>query len=269
MKKKYYAYSLAGLLCVFSGYQAFTFSSGAPAGNSGSPLSGGSCSRSGCHNGPAPSDQSTSISSNIPSTGFLENSTYSITIDANAGSVGSSRIGFMASVEDPAGHVGSIRVSDASRTQKVGSYITHRFAGSSATNNQNSWSFDWDSEQAPDQSTVYVAVNYTNGNGNTSGDILQTQTLVLSKERGIGLAEPELSRFELYPNPAVDDLLIRGNRELTWPLQAIDAQGKVLAEWAEADSPSPGHWQISVALLPAGTYLLRDAQANTMILQKQ
>lgn len=269
MKKKYFASSLALSLILFTGYEALTFSSGAPAGNSGSPLSGGSCSRSGCHAGPAATDQSISITTDIPAAGFAENSRYSISIDADAGSVGSSRIGFMASVEDPSGHVGDIVVSDASRTQKMGSYLTHRFSGLAASNNRNTWSFDWDSQQAPDQSTVYVAVNYTNANGNTSGDILQTETLVLAKESGLGVKEDQLkTAFQLYPNPAQDYAILSGTQNLAFPVQLIDSRGKLQREWETLSQPSASHWELNLGTVPAGLYLLRDAEGRGAFLQK-
>lgn len=269
MTKKYFSLFLAGGLCLFVVQQAFTNSGGAPAGSSGSPASNSNtCSQSGCHSGPAVSTQSVSISTDIPGGGFVEDSTYEITVTGDHGGTVSSRIGFMASVEDPSGHVGTLRVIDANRTQKAGNYITHRFNGLGVSNNENSWTFDWDSEQAPDQSTVYAAVNFTNNNGNTLGDVVVTQSLVLSKDNSVGLSNAKFHPVSLYPNPAQDYLVVASPKPLAMPLQIFNLEGKLIKSFGSETRQDGQHWRLPLQEITRGSYLLKDAEGKGAIFQK-
>ncbi len=267
MKKKY-AFVLTAAMGLFMVQEAFTNSGGSPSGHSGSPASNNnSCNRAGCHNGPNASGQTVNITTNIPSNGFSENSIYQITVTANNNGSGTNRMGFMASVESSTGHTGAISVSNSSTTRKAGSFITHTSSGINGSGGVNSWTFDWDSEQSPDQSTVYAAVNFTNQNGTTSGDVIVNQSLSLDKNLGIGIAEAQIQKVSAYPNPALDLLTVASSSPLKVPFEALSADGRCFQ--LEAQALDAQHYEVQVEALPAGIYILQDQAGNQLRFTKQ
>lgn len=260
MKKKY-LYVLSTALALFIAQDAFTSSGGSPSGNSGSPASNGNtCARSGCHSTGTAAGQTISITTDIPAGGFMEDSIYSITVTANNGGASSDRMGFMASVESPSGHTGNLQITDAARTKKAGSYVTHTFSGIAGSNGENIWNFDWDAQQSPDQSTVYVAVNFSNNNGTTSGDVILTESLVLSKGSGIGLQELKRESMSAYPNPAVDQLVVAGE-EFIAPYVVLNAAGMRVKELKLVNREGQ-HWYFNVSDLKTGVYLIQDSEGR-------
>lgn len=267
MKKKYLLLLSLGL-SLFLAHDAYTNSGGAPSGSSGSPASNNNgCNRAGCHSGPATSGQTVSISTNIPASGFKADSIYEITITANTNGSGTDRMGFMASVESPSGHEGSISVSNASRTKKAGSYITHTSSGISGSAGVNSWTFDWNAGQAPDQTTVYTSVNFANQNGTTSGDVIVNQTLSLDKNLGIGTPEFAVLKVTAYPNPATDFIFVAANEALVAPFTVWASDGKSFQ--VEAEAQDAQHYRLDVNHLATGLYTLRDAAGHQVRFRKQ
>ncbi len=160
---------LATLAALMISFQGFTNSGGAPQGRTGSPASNGNTCGGGCHSGGTAGTKSVSITSTIPASGYQANTNYTITITANNGT---STIGFSASVEDAAGHVGTIS-SPGSGAQISGSYVTHTISGTSASGGTKSWTFNWNpGANPPASATVYTAVNFANGTGGTAGDFI-------------------------------------------------------------------------------------------------
>ena len=243
--------------CLLVGYAALTNSSGAPAGRSGSPASGNTTCTA-CHSGPAITTQNISITTDIPSTGFAENTDYTITIMANNGGIGS-RIGFEASVEsaNSSGFAGTVTAGTGN--QKTGSYITHTSAGNTPTNNEKSWSFTWNSGTAAD-ATVYVAVNFANGNNNTDGDAIGTKTLQLIKASGVGLEEEVDLSYTLYPNPVKDMLYLRGLSAKVDFFMVYNLSGKAVARFDNETQKEPGVWEFDASQLPTGTYILKSSE---------
>jgi hypothetical protein len=270
MKKKYGTLLLIGAFILFLNPNALTFSSGAPTGSSGSPASGGtSCARSGCHSGgPAQSSETVSIATDIPAAGFEENTNYTVTVTGNDGGRNLGTIAFMASVEDGSGPQGTVAVTNSNTTRKVGDYITHTFGGINATGGQNSWSFDWNSGTAPDQTTVYAAVNFANGNGGTSGDVIVNETLVLTKNQSVGLKTNRVSKAALYPNPAKGDVTLATNEAETENLKVINLNGKTVMEVDVTHKLDAHHWSFNVEALPSGPYFIKGASGLNVRFQK-
>lgn len=266
MKKKYLVLELFVFLSFISVNEALTFTSGAPAGSSGSP-SGTSCAKSGCHSGGSQTTETITISSTIPSTGFEENTNYSFTIDANDGGTGISEMGFMASIESSAGDEGAITITDASRTQLSSGEVTHTGSGVSASGGQNSWSFDWNSGTAPVGTTVYVAVNFSNDNGTTNGDVIVTENLVLDRSN-ISIEEFEKVNFSVYPNPAQDYITLASDHKLEGDLTIVDMNGRVVKTVDKSSRLDAKHWYIDVKELASGNYFVKDAKASTAIFKK-
>jgi hypothetical protein len=182
MKRKLSVY-LATIATLLIGYQGFTNSGGAPQNRSGSPASNGNtCSTGGCHSGPAATNQSVTVSSTIPASGYQANTNYTITISVDNGTTMGSTVGFSASVEDASGHVGTIS-SPGSGAQLSGSnFVTHTISGNFASGGSRTWTFNWNpGANPPANATVYVAANFANGTGGTAGDVIVSNSASFSQ----------------------------------------------------------------------------------------
>lgn len=259
------------LFTVFMTYDAITFSTGAPVGRNGSPISNNqTCARSGCHSGgPARSSEFVTIQTDIPSSGFAANTVYQIDISANDGGRNLNRIGFQASIESTAGHEGFIGVAEPNRTVKSSNFLTHTNNGISASNGANSWTFDWDSRNAPSSTKLYVAVNFANGDGNSTGDVIVTQTMDLNQGGTVGSEEQEILSLSLYPNPAQDFLTVATNQSELTSVEVYDLSGKQVTGIAKAKQHDAHHLTLDVSALPAGQYYVRTAQGAGASFVKQ
>lgn len=150
MKKKIYFFPFilifaVVLLTAFGGDGGNSdYPSGAPAGYTGSPGDGQNCTS--CHNGSA-STQAGIITSNIPGTGYVPGSSYTITVTLS----GSGQKGFEVSPQNASGTLlGTLTAGAGNKLVGSGKYCTHSSAvgGSSAT-----WNFTW---TAPAQGTGTV-----------------------------------------------------------------------------------------------------------------
>ena len=116
----------------------------------------------------------------------------------------------MASVEDANGNQFATSNPGAG-AKKVSDYITHTSSGTAVTNDSIHWTFDVDGTTFPDSITVYAAINFTNSNGQNSGDYVLTSSKTFYKNIGsnIGLEESEGMPLMAYPNPASSTLKVR------------------------------------------------------------
>ena len=154
-------------------------STGSPGGKTGSPTDGVNCTQ--CHN--AGSGSGATITSNIPSTGYVPGAVYTIT--TNVAQTGINKFGFEITAEKNTGgdKTGTFFVTNSTQTKLVNSNtaITHKAAGNSGTNSK-SWSMDW---QAPTSGTgavtFYGAYIGANGNNNNSGDTYHSASLTFDE----------------------------------------------------------------------------------------
>lgn len=244
--------------------RAVTNSTGAPSGRNGSPASSNNCASIGCHSGPSISTESVSISSDIPPSGFMENTTYTFTITADDGGRGLGTMGFQASVENVSGHQGSLS-STGSETQKAGDFITHTSSGISASGGQNSWSFDWNSGTAPDSVRIYLSVNFANGNGTSSGDAILSTSEVLSKDQAVTLGEYSDTDVIIYPNPTEDVLQVEGLDAAVGMLRILDLSGREVEKFSAEQYRKGDSWNLKIGHLPKGLYLLSNAEGQFAI----
>jgi len=211
---KYLATSFTLLAIVFLSTKdsAYTFSTGAPAGKTGSPGDEGiSCNSTYCHSGPAAgSGENIAISVTQP----LGQDSYRISIEvSNTGGMQYEKVGFQACVEDASGNkIGEISIVDPIRTKFPNGnndYVTHTFAGLAPSDNfSHLWEFDWTPpfNIEGQASTVYVASILTNNDNTNTGDVHVTANYAFSI--GVSLEEVELFDFSAYPNPAKDEIHI-------------------------------------------------------------
>ncbi|MEN9939694.1 MAG: hypothetical protein RIR61_501 [Bacteroidota bacterium] len=246
MKKRYaiLAFALATL-------PALTNSSGPSGGKSGSPASG-SQTCSSCHSGASISTQTVNITTDIPATGFVPNTNYLITVTNATGGASNPKSGFQASVES-AGHQGSLTAGTGSKVVNS-NFVTHTSSGNSVSNGQAAWTFTWNSGNAPDGTTIYVASLFANGNNATSGDAVTTQTLGLTRST-LSVDEPQLA-VGLMPNPARDFVTL----DLPQGLMVVRAYSLTGAEVYRATGVDG--MQIPTAEWPAGTYLIDVRHAD-------
>lgn len=209
-----------------------SYSTGAPNGYSGSPGdSGNYCST--CHNGTNATtsyNNTSTISSNIPASGYALGQTYTITVTPNSSAP---KHGFEITAEK----------YDSTNDQhiKIGGFTavsgeTHYpgAAGEALTHDtpitSGVWSFDW---TAPSTSqgtiTFYAAINAVNGDGAAydTGDFPITTSLAVN-EATASIVEAQ-SFFKLQSNPVQDTIILDFDSVLANGEYAIyDLTGKLI-----------------------------------------
>ena len=215
--------------------EAQSYAYGAPAGYTGSPHDGKTC-YTGCHSGSAVTSVSGWITSNIPPTGYLPDSTYTIT--ATASHPGINTYGFEISPQDSATGtiLGTLINTNTAQTTLVGTgYITQTSGGTSGTG-AKTWTFEWTAPHKGSGSlTFYGAFNCANGNGKKSGDLIYTSNLkVIEGPTGIWPIELNLLKCSTYPNPCVKDLTIdfTAGKSRNYSIQLLTLDGKEIQKRA-------------------------------------
>lgn len=263
MRKNYIAFlALAG--CFLISANGLTNNNGAPAAHNGAPGSL-NCTTSGCHTGPAQTSETVTISTNIPSSGFLPNTNYNITITANDGGRGLDEIGFEANVQDGSSPIGTLSTNGNKDEQLTlgQNFITHTFSGSSAAGGMRTWTFGWNSGNAPDSSKVYVAVNFSNNNNTSTGDVIVNESLLLTKAvvSNASLNETSTSRLHLFPNPANDFIHLIIDNDIR-QAQLFSLKGEIIKTFIR-NAPD---WRINVNDLPNGVYLLKTSLGSSKVI---
>ena len=185
---------------------SYTYSGGAPSGKSGSPASSGqTCANGYCHGGGSPSG-SEFIDISFSQDSVSDGDNLTISIGVNTGGA-SNKVGFMASVEDENGSTYTPK-SVATGSKLVGDYVTHLSTSTAVSNDSISWNFDLQEANYPDSLTVYAAVNFTNGNGSTSGDYVLTTQKTFYRDLAFNVDERDLNALVVGPNPAQDFLKV-------------------------------------------------------------
>lgn len=153
---------------------------GSPGGKTDSPNDGASCT--GCHY--AGVGTGATITTNIPTNGYVPNQVYTIT--TNISHSGINKFGFEITSEKNSGNTktGSFLITNSTEMKFANNNtaITHKSGGTSGSNSR-SWSMDW---EAPNTGTgditFYGAFIAANGNGNNSGDTYHSTNLTISEE---------------------------------------------------------------------------------------
>jgi hypothetical protein len=179
-------------------------SSGAPSGYSGDPA-GGNKDCTNCHGGSAAEQQAGWISSDIPETGYVPATTYTIT--ATASGAGINKFGFQVSPQSSSGDVLGTLVNTSAETKLISgtNYVTQTSSGLSGQDSK-SWTFDWIAPDAGSGEVVfYGAFNLADGNGSTSGDMIKLSTLAVIENTAVGIHRSDKpEKISVYPNPATE-----------------------------------------------------------------
>jgi len=194
---------LLASLAIFLIGNAISDSSGPSSGYTGAPNENNCTS---CHSGTSLVTSGTKwnrvrMTSNIPATGYLMDSTYTITL--TYAETGISKFGFQLTAlsSDSAKAAGTFATVD-SRTQKNSgtvSGLTRNYIEQTATGtakvgtDSTSWVFKW---KAPSRNmggiVFYVNVNAANGNGNSSGDVIYGKSFSIVQSSKLPVATARL-----------------------------------------------------------------------------
>ncbi len=159
---------------------------GADPGYSGSPADGATCANANCHNTTATASAGW-IASNIPVTGYVPGTTYTITATATQAAL--VRYGFEISPQNTAGNlIGTMVVGTGTQLVGGGKYITHTNAGTTGTTGSHTWTFTWIAPPSGTGAfTFYGAFNCTNNDTHDTGDQIHTSTLAVTEDVPAGI----------------------------------------------------------------------------------
>ena len=232
---------------------AWTNKNGAPQGKSGSPQSNGETCTA-CHYSGSVSSQTISVTSDIPSDGYVDNTNYTITVKMQGNGGNHSVMGFMASIEDGSGHQGSLTAGSNNQI-KSSNYVTQTNSGSAASGDSASWSFTWNSGTAPDSTKIYIAGNFANNDGGTGGDIIDTHVETLMRSH-VGLDEVSALDLRVIAQRTLGTLWIDAAQARAFgSLHITDLMGRQVyqSDWKPSDTQGRELWLPS---LSAGQYVL-------------
>ena len=143
------------------------YPTGAPAGKTGSPGDGSSCTS--CH-GQAATTTAGLITSTIPVTGYVPGQTYQITAVATLGSSG--KYGFEVSSQNASGtQLGTLVAGTGSKLVGGSKYVTH----SSASTSVKTWTFGWIAPAAGTGEVTFYGAFARNYSGPTTLSTLTVQ----------------------------------------------------------------------------------------------
>lgn len=210
MKRKHTIISLAIILSLivsesfFGSNHAISYSSGPPPSRSGSPGDGGNNCTS-CHTGTA-TGVTGWITSNIPITGYVPGSTYSITLTATGTT--QTRFGFQATSEKDSDNTktGTPIITNTTATQIMGTdWVEHKSAGTTGSTGSHTWSYDWIAPLAGTGNiSFYAAFLVTNNSGTSAGDSVYTSSLSIT-ENVPAIANVFINEIH-YDNAGADSL---------------------------------------------------------------
>ncbi|MBN4081837.1 T9SS type A sorting domain-containing protein [bacterium AH-315-C07] len=245
----FYSISILIIISAFSNQNSgLRKSSGAPWGSTGAPMEG-TCGRVGCH------DQfdadfgtgSLELEFNFGKEVYAPGYTYPIKVTLTDHDT-LTKFGFqwVALQKDDSTNAGTIRITNSFRTQNFDShpntdpaldgrkYVTHTFEG--ALDNKpgvGTWTFEWLApENYTDSITFYLAALATNNNLEMIGDYVYTKTLKLSLDPSPGFMDqnPNLKKFNLYPNPASNFINIEFElaEQSIYEINIVDITGNII-----------------------------------------
>lgn len=263
------SFSAVALLALYNSPTTEGKDIGAPAGKTGSPGDASNCT--GCHAGTATTVAGL-ITSNIPVTGYVPGTTYTIT--ATIASPSKIEFGFEISPQNTAGtKKGTMVVTDPTNTQLVtgtsGKYITHKAAGTAGTGSRT-WTFDWIAPVAGSGNfNFYGAFVISNSSNTNAGDIVRLSSLAVVENVSTGVEENVVtaSDINVYPNPVADQMSIvcdklSGKADIS----IFDITGKLVKTVREHELSE--NQTIDIADMPRGIYVLKISTEKGEVVKK-
>ena len=224
-------------------------SNGAPAGNTNSPADGQNCTH--CMGGTA-LPVTGWITSDVPSSGYLAGSTYTITVTAT----GAGNKGFEVSPQDLSGAlIGTLTAGTGSKLVGSNKYVTHN---ARKTGNPSSWTFQW-TAPAGGAGNVTFYGSFIVGQSNT-----KTTTLVISQST-VGTAEQTQPVLSVYPNPARESFTVSTiiNSPGDLKIDLLNYQGIVVSNLMKEPCEAGNITKNFPVSQPAGIYFLKVSYGGT------
>ncbi|MFN8285209.1 MAG: choice-of-anchor V domain-containing protein [Chitinophagales bacterium] len=255
-----------------------------PVANTGDPVSGNVCARSGCHNGPVLTPDSTTLTLNIGTgtpTTTLDNSfiytpstVYNISFVINAFT---GNYGFqMDALNTGNKQAGRFNVTNAATTSlkfvKIGTdtvyYIGHKNASTT-----KSWTYKWTSPAAGSGPvTFYYAYNAGDNNDDAIGDMIYQSAVTINElPNGIAAIDTKISNLNIFPNPVTKDFGIsfdmKESDKVTAYVYSLDGKlsKELMNERVLAGSFTRGFDMNGFA---AGVYLVQLNIGNAQVVKK-
>lgn len=214
MKKSYLLYAFAIILGMAFFNTLVSNNGGAPSGRTGSPIDVGTCNASGCHNSFAlnSGDATLSLFHNIPATGYVPGSTY--TININLTEQGKGKFGFESSAYSPDANanVGAVNILNSTETKinpGVGNYVTHTSMGTSGTDTKD-WSYDWTAPNPGAGEVIFFASgNVADGGGSPANDHIYNVSDTVIQGAGVSI-DPiqDLFQAKVFPTLVEEFLFV-------------------------------------------------------------
>lgn len=259
--KKFYAFSTVILIAVFAIFSAPNVQSnenGAVLNYSGA-LNLGTCVQSGCHNTTAvnsgPGD--VNITTNIPVSGYIPSSTYTVEVEVVSGGANGDKYGFAISSKKVGTNtlVGTWgNVNSNAQIKSSGSYATHTLSGNAGGTASKVFELTWIAPPAgAGKVAMYVAGNSANGNGESTGDHIYAKFIEFDEDNVTSVNNtPELN-VKVFPNPSSGILNIEYNA-ISYAMMSIYT---ITGQKMLSKELNNGLNQIDLNNLNSGLYLLK------------
>jgi hypothetical protein len=226
-------------------------------GNAGAPADNGGQTCTSCHGGAAATQTTGIISSNIPGSGYIGGTTYSVSVTMS----GAAAYGFEMTSQTATSNVGL-----GTWIAGTGSSVSNKYIKQSAkkTGATAVWTFSWTAPTTATTVTFYGAFNYANNNGTSSGDIIKKSSFTfLANTTNINETN-KLSFLSVFPNPTTDVLHI-SSEELFKEGQIYSIDGKLTKTISEQELVSKS---ILVSNLNNGTYFIHMVSNGKTLVAK-
>jgi hypothetical protein len=235
---------------------------GTPGGRTGSSTDGSTCATNGgCHgNAASTSTHQDFITSNIPETGYEIGKTYSITVSPKKDGVSVWGFEMMAEGADGDG-TGTFISNSEVNALNDGIRASHKFASSSSDDGQT-WTVEWTAPETTSGEVSFFAASLAaNGTGNTNGDNVFFDTLVVASNALTHNDELHIEDAFVYPNPAVDVLNVSGVNLQGGIMEIVDMRGKIVLRQPFTNS-------IGLSDIESGNYCLNIYSDTKTITKK-
>lgn len=259
MKGKFIIYVLM-VVAVSTLVMAFNilYPDGSPGAKTGSPGDGGtSCVM--CHTG-TPNSVENWITTDIPGSGYIPDSTYVIT--ATATREGAALYGFELTAEGSMDEkIGTFSIiDDGTMLVNNNAAVTHTHAGTTPENGSKTWTMEWKAPAAGSLGTTfYAAFNTANGDGTSSGDVIYLSSLYVMEDDGsTGLVNANSGhKVYPYPNPVTSRIYIDGIPDFgsEIAISVYDMAGKLVR--SDITSGISGKIEVDLSGLKSGKYFVR------------
>ncbi|MBN4081809.1 T9SS type A sorting domain-containing protein, partial [bacterium AH-315-C07] len=240
---------------VTSAKMSISYSTGAPAGYTGSPSDDRTCAFASCHGGSA-TKKSNWITTDIPNTGYIPDNTYEITVAAV--DTGRSKFGFSLSPQDENGNLIGVLISSNGTQTQNSKYITHSFGNTSGIDSKT-WSFNWIAPSVADgfnKVTFYAAFNASDNKNTSTGDNIYTSTHIVSVDSSSATSLDDeivaVKSFKVYPNPSLGTINViqteNNSQYRNLRVSITDINGRIVYNMNLANKP------VDLTTLPNGIY---------------